>query len=263
MKKKNKLRRITPFLIGTCLFTLIACGSDDDDDSSVVAQPEEQRPVEGAYQVNLMPLNSNVVGEGVRGVALINVHDDTFEVETEMEGVSSTVHAQHIHAAAVCPTEADDTNGDGVVDVIEGVPSYGPILVPLDNNLASQSAGTFPFASGGNFTYEESTPLTQMIQALQQPDSDPNDAVVTLGADEDLDLDRRTIVIHGVAESTELPATVATIGDLEAYKSVPIACGVIERIPNPVPTPEIQNPPGEAPVVPGTEDGQGEPQEVL
>ncbi len=42
-------------------------------------------------------------------------------------------HAQHIHgfkqAVSECPTLAADDNGDGLINTVEGLPSYGPIRV--------------------------------------------------------------------------------------------------------------------------------------
>lgn len=64
MKKKSKLEKFTPFVIGTCMLSLVAaCGSDDDDSGSGTGADEQQeRPQEGQYRVVLSPVNTNVAG---------------------------------------------------------------------------------------------------------------------------------------------------------------------------------------------------------
>lgn len=58
MKKKSTLEKLTPFVVGTCMLTLVAsCGSDDDDSSSSTAQSEQQ---EGMFTGVLTPVNSQV-----------------------------------------------------------------------------------------------------------------------------------------------------------------------------------------------------------
>jgi hypothetical protein len=69
-------------------------------------------------------------------------------------------HAQHIHgmaqAISECPTLAADTNGDGLINTAEGLPSYGPIRVSLttrgDTSPASALAvNRFPTANSMGF----------------------------------------------------------------------------------------------------------------
>lgn len=136
------------------------------------------------------------------------------------------IHPQHIHAPAAFPPPSGDVNGDGFVDVIEGVPFYGPILVPLDSDLSTQAAGDFPCVHnhGGALQYREATGLDAMLSDLNALDPEPNDAVVKLGGSP-LDLSGRHVVLHGVALDTPLPATVASLGNLPAQLTLPIACG--------------------------------------
>jgi hypothetical protein len=44
-----------------------------------------------------------------------------------------------------------------------------------------------------------------------------------------LDLDRRVVFLHGVPTSTKLPATVASLDDIPAQVTLPIACGEIKK----------------------------------
>lgn len=128
------------------------------------------------------------------------------------------LHPQHIHAADRCPTMADDANGDGVVDVIEGLPKYGPIMVPLDDNLADTSSQVtgFPLAAGvrGTYHYTASASVAAVEAALGHP----------------LDLPTRHVVIHGVDLATPLPASAQSLPGLPAQITLPIACGELREV---------------------------------
>jgi hypothetical protein len=43
-----------------------------------------------------------------------------------------------------------------------------------------------------------------------------------------LNIEARTIVVLGVADTTTLPATVATLSGLTPQQSLPIACGTVD-----------------------------------
>lgn len=45
-----------------------------------------------------------------------------------------------------------------------------------------------------------------------------------------LDLVRRVLFIHGVAPASKLPASVASLGTIPVAVTLPIACGVVERV---------------------------------
>ncbi len=184
------------------------------------------------YMADLQPLNPGVGYRDVKGHAKFQIVNGTFVAMDEAVGAQpGMIHPQHIHAAAQCPPPSADVNHDGLVDVIEGLPFYGAILVPLDSDLSNQPAGTFPFVknNGGALTYRESTSVTALLTDLNAPDPDPTDAVVKLNG-QPLDLASRHIVLHGVALDTPLPATVASLPGLPAQLTLPIACGEITRL---------------------------------
>lgn len=181
------------------------------------------------YTANLQPLNPDIGPGPVDGEAKIFVQGDTIRVHLNARDVApGIVHVMHIHASDRCPDASDDTNGDGVVDVIEGLPKYGPILVPLDSDLSSQAAGMFPTASnGGTIHYHASADLNAMLADLHAVDPDTGDAVIKLAPGEALNLAGRHIVVHGVDPSTLLPPTTASLGSAPPQATLPIACGEI------------------------------------
>jgi hypothetical protein len=228
MKYSVVSKKMIPFALGLSLLGgVVSCGSDDDDDDNNVVVPQLQEE-QGFFRATLTPLNASVAGN-TSGTAEFRLDGDSFKAKLRVNGAPVALHAQHIHAAAACPTIDADTNKDGFIDVVEGLPAYGPILVPLDGDLSSQDAGGTEFPSGRSYEYEEETSYAAMLADLKLPDPNTEDAVTKLGASELLELEGRHVIIHGVVESADLPETVATIADLPRYVTLPIACGKIEK----------------------------------
>ena len=98
------------------------------------------------YQVDLDPLNES----GVEGKAHLKLKDGQLRVIITARGlVPNQTHPQHIHGLdgntnAVCPTAAD-AGDDGVLTLVDGLPAYGPVLLPLT---------PFPEAKNGNITFK-------------------------------------------------------------------------------------------------------------
>lgn len=97
--------------------------------------------------------------------------------------------------------------------------------------------------ASGNYNYNQSAPLAEMLADLRAADPNPDDSLAKLGPDEELNLGQRVITIHGVPATTQLPPTVASTGGLPAHLTLPVACGQIvptasDDIPEPEPTPE-------------------------
>ena len=100
----------------------------------------------------------------------------------------------------------------------EGLPYYGPILVPLDGDIsnATSEVPSFPFGSGdrGTYHYEASALVATLQAAIGEP----------------LDLAARHVVVHGVDLATPLPATVQSLPGLPAQVTLPLACGEIREV---------------------------------
>lgn len=181
------------------------------------------------FRAELSTMNSQVAGSA-SGQASFRIVDGDFEARVDASGLApDMLHPQHIHAAESCPPPSADENGDGFVDVVEGLPFYGAILVPLDGDLSSQAAGNpggFPTAdASGAVSYRTSADLQQMLSDLRAEDPNPDDPRVKLSGD--LSLPERTVVLHGVPEDTDLPESVQSIAGLPAHLTLPVACGEI------------------------------------
>lgn len=225
MKLTNVRRRIgvAPTLIAAAVLATGGAYTLAHVDGAGAGQRNEM------YRAELQALNPDIGPGPVEGQARIFVTGDTIRVQLNARNVEPGIaHAMHVHAADRCPDASDDANNDGVVDVIEGLPKYGPILVPLDSDLSAQAAGTFPVATnGGTLHYHERADYDAMLDDLHAVDPNTGDAVIKLAPGEALNLAGRHIVVHGVALSTPLPATTASLGTTPAQATLPIACGEI------------------------------------
>ncbi len=157
------------------------------------------------FTADLNELNNS----GANGHAVLWEMGDTLRVNMTVNGLDPDLpHLQHIHGkaegAAECPTLALDSNGDGFVELGEGVPAYGPVLLQLvQDPTAAVSPSNFPAPNRGGVTQ---TRVTYGGDGLSD----------ALG-----DLEDRVIVVHGL-----------DVNDNGGYDgafelAMPVACGVI------------------------------------
>jgi hypothetical protein len=200
--------------------------------------------VEGSYRATLQPLNQNTVGSNATGQVLITVAGDQITFQVQANEVPPDIeHWQHIHGfatgdqASSCPTGDADTNGDGVIDLIETEDAAGTTMIPLNDDPAGFDipADTYPVADdNGTYTYEATADMEDLESAFDEHFPDAGG----------LNLENRVVFIHGVPEGTDLPDSVQSLGDIPATTTLPIACGTIERteagtpIATPVASPE-------------------------
>jgi Cu/Zn superoxide dismutase len=124
------------------------------------------------FEAELSPVNHSGEGE-VR----IRQHDGEITVRLRAEGLDDGIHLAHIHglrqAENECPGMVADTDHNGFVDFLEGVPFYGPVQITLSNGTDDR---------GDDLRYRRSFTML-----------DDRSALSTLG-----DLSQYAIVIHGV-----------------------------------------------------------------
>lgn len=106
-------------------------------------------------------------GSGASGTATAVVRNQLIrQIEVHAIGLTPDApHAQHIHygddARNECPSLFDDSDGDGLLSTVEGLPAYGPIVVSLttDGDTGPGSAlavSRFPTAPDGVVSYSRS-----------------------------------------------------------------------------------------------------------
>ncbi len=158
------------------------------------------------YTVNFGELNNS----GVSGSAELTLMGDKLTVTINARGLEENmVHPQHIHGFAdnkgnaTCPSPQADTNGDGLVDLVEGLPFYGGVLlelyVPIDEFPVADENGVLTYER--TFTLGE-TEFEEEGELISRSDLIP--------------LQNRTIVLHGMTVNGEYIAT------------LPVACGQIQ-----------------------------------
>lgn len=194
----------------------------------VAAPAAAQHAANAEYIAHLTPLNEKVTGQPSRATATFTIRGDKLTIDVVARGVSPDIaHLQHFHGftdgrAATCPTMAQDKNGDGIIDLMETEPVAGTTMVPFTADPVSMEivVNTYPTASAkGTYHYRKTVSLSALEAAFAKKFPGQH-----------LDLDKRVVFLHGVPASTRLPATVASLGDIPAQVTIPIACGRIERV---------------------------------
>lgn len=176
-----------------------------DFKASLNAEKRAEAAKAKMYTVDFTALN----GSGVSGSAELTLMGDELTVKVYATGLEpNMVHPQHIHGFtgnkgnSTCPTPAADTNGDGLIDLVEGLPSYGGVLlelyVPIDEFPVADENGILTYQR--TFTLGESE-FAEEGELITQSDLSP--------------LQNRTIVLHGMTVDGEYVAT------------LPVACGQI------------------------------------
>jgi hypothetical protein len=224
------MKHVSKIFLGATLLSIVACGNNSDKSS----QPSSKSLLlaeSGHYEATLAPLNAHLAGD-VEGKALVKVKGDSITFEVKVNGAPSSIkHAQYIHVAESCPTLSSDENNDGVIDAVEGMKSFGPIVIPLDSHLETQKEAnaTFPVADfSGNYFYRQSVSMAKMMFDLTAKDLDTSDHIIKISSS--LGLAGRQIVVYGVAEDAVVPESVQSFHGKTKHASVPIACGSFVKI---------------------------------
>jgi hypothetical protein len=194
----------------------------------LTAAPVQAAPM--LYEAVLTPLS----GSGVSGLTRLSLDGNMLTVNITASGLTpNQTHIQHIHgrfdaagnpADSFTPTLAQDTDGDGFIELAEGLPTYGPIILNLDQPPGS---GQFPTAPNG------------MIDFTQTYDLSNNSLFEQNFTKEDLlPLTLREIVLHGrlLDSGTGLGFGPGEANGTPGYKVVlPVASGEITAVPVPEP----------------------------
>ncbi len=173
------------------------------------------------FRTELTALNNS----GVSGFVEVAMADGVMSVRIEADGLEpNQVHIQHIHGRVGAdgsalnsrvPGPAFDTDGDGFVELGEGIPAYGPVLFNLTDPQGAGPEG-FPTAPDGTVRFEKTYDLT---------------ATGGFGAGFDaadlMPLDLREFVVHGLsADGSAGAGTPGEIDGTAGYKLVlPVGSG--------------------------------------
>lgn len=202
------------------LFTLIACGGESGNSEEFEREDDVPEPetVQKVFQGDIRAVNSNVVDD-IEGQVIVRMVEEKFEVNAAVRNVPSSVHRQHIRLGKNCPTAEADTNADGHIDLIEAQAVSGDVYIPLDSDLNQVRDDNQQYPNGGflrSYGYQEETTRQQLVTEL--------------GAESGLFFGDRVVLILGVDEDEELPATVAAPGGSSPQASLPIGCAELTQV---------------------------------
>ena len=190
--------------------------------------------IQGIYSTDLYPVNYNLQFKKV-GVAAVVRNGDNFSAYVKMQyGQKDTALRQAIYTGRRCPNINDDLNKDAYIDIQEALIAIGQVTIPLDHNIDSQLEGMNEFPVGdntyGRYFYEVQTSFQKMFSDLKAPDENPDDDMIKLSAETGLTFPGRVIVLQGLNESVFLPETAVSNNGETAYKTMPVACGVLWKV---------------------------------
>ena len=209
------------------LLSLVAFSCTNSNKSSD-QESQTQEPLTQIYEAQIQSLNSNVTNLQTSGKARFVIDGNKMHITIDIKNAPPAIeHWQHFHGftdegIATCASESEDVNGDGIIDVVETETVSGTTMVPFNKLPAEMDipTDTYPVADdNGSYHYEIEVSLDDLESAFAN----------AFGGSE-LNLDSRVIYIHGVPSDTNLPETVASLGDIPAHVTLPIACGKIEKV---------------------------------
>jgi hypothetical protein len=206
---KKPIRLLVPLAAAAIPLALMPASAQADDGSN--------------YGATLNPLN-HATGSGMLTLSLSG---STATIRQTVNGLASTFsnapypHVQHIHIGAkgVCPPPSADKNADGVVNVAEGAPFYGPIGTTLSTTGdTSPKAGTNikTAPSGGSFVYSRTIQLDAKTVASIKAGT----AVIVVHG-----LDPTTLSKKAQGEKSEL------VPSLPLAATSPALCGTLTAMP--------------------------------
>lgn len=220
------------------LLTLVACGGGGGGGNGGGGSEREETPsvrdltpaTPGTYYTVLRPVNFHANGFIPYGAATFTLEGDELQVSTSMDDDQRVSHRQSLHLGTRCPGPGDDKNKDGFIDYEEALAVVGPALMPLDGNLNSQTAGAGIYPSGTSMTYNMNASLSSINADMWLADEDSSDDVMKLPKGKGIGFQGRVVLIHGTTPYSVLPSTLAAYGNEEAHISLPVVCGVLNKI---------------------------------
>jgi hypothetical protein len=264
-KWENNMKKMSSnFCVSLILLSLVgSCGkSSSGGDKQAEDVPEESvdgSTISGLYKANFVTLNPHVNGTIPGSLTLLRTDDKLITYLRLFAGGPRAWHQQGIYLGRRCPNLGDDTNRDGFVDIEEAMKVVGKMIIPLDSNMNSQNAGRAFYPLGdisGYYHYERVSSFRRLFDDLRSSDLDADDHVAKLGPNEKFSWEKRVVMVQGVIEETIFPETVAGLANRKPFQTLPITCGIIQKVKVTPPGPNPDTIPGPvSPVV----DGQDRP----
>jgi hypothetical protein len=202
----------------TLLLPIVGCDSNETVDIPVTR-----------FAAVLNPLNIQT-GSNVTGTAAVEIAGDLMRVTVNATGLAtgSTLHLQFIGSGTSCPTAANDTNGDGFIDIQEGLPAYGAFLLALDTTLTSRVVSdTSGFPTTSPIAYLERARLSAVEASMRGAPT--SEFVANIPVNGDFNPAGLAVLVTGIGP-IPTPSTVATLPGFTVDQSLPVACGTLSSV---------------------------------
>lgn len=222
------------------LFVISGCGAKGPASSAVKLEEAVTVPeididdsIDGQYLAVFQTLNPQITSK-ITGAFTFSREKEIDELVGDVRITNAgpdLIHAQSVRVGRQCPTMDNDLNQDGIIDAYEGEVVYGKIFIPLDGDLTTQSSHDGEFPKGdiyGNYIYARVTKFSSFMKDLRN--TVDHEGYVKLNPMEPLEIEGRVVVVHGVDEASGLPSTVRSVGKADAHQSLPIVCGIIQKV---------------------------------
>ena len=224
-----------PFLLIIFFSTLTgSCGKSSSHSKTLgTSDSLDQAPFDGLYLAKFETLNPHINGTIPGSLTLLRQEDKLMVFVRMFAGGIRAWHQQGIYYGKRCPQMSDDKNGDGIIDIVEAMNVVGKMIVPLDANINSQGAGRNLFPLGdlsGYYHYERDASFNRLFDDLHSEDSDLEDHIGKLGAQEKFSFEKRVVMVQGVNQDVILPESVAGLGKRKSFQTLPVTCGIILKV---------------------------------
>jgi Cu/Zn superoxide dismutase len=184
-------------------------------------------------------------GSGASGTATAVVSGETIKhILVQARGLTPDApHAQHIHygqqALNECPTLKLDTNKDGRLTTVEGIPAYGPVVVSLNTSGDTTPASfldvtRFPVSKDGRYNYSRNNINFTDVAGTGYPGNGGTGTAKQIA--EAIRDGEGVLVIHGQdydkngTYNFSSPEGASELNpNLPAEATDPAVCGVLER----------------------------------
>jgi hypothetical protein len=188
------------------------------------------------YATDFTALNNS--GVHAHALLFLDKEAQTLTVHIRAEGLEpGQVHVQHIHGFpndkdANTPTIAQDADGDGFVELAEGLVKYGPIQLNLTLNPedSAHDHGTTGHDHTGDavFPTADENGVLRYSETFRFDRSDPNAQAIF---DDIVPLQRKEIVLHGLTLQEGQGSDGGEADGTAGYKDVlPVASGELHEV---------------------------------
>jgi hypothetical protein len=208
--------RLSPLL----LLTLVSCGQEK---KSIKGSQNSLLVSEGHYRARIIPLNRQLQKTSITGEVLSKMDPLKMNLQVDIKDLSaSMIHPQYIHQGTYCPSEIDDLNSDGIIDVSEAQKAMGAEVLSLVDE--EKNMLQFPKSNEqGELFYLKSFTNEQIKKNLIK--SDLKSWLV-----QPFNLSKMSYLILGVSDDIQLPDSIKGMAGIKAQSSIPIGCGTFEKV---------------------------------